>query len=136
MNAPLPQAIHRQIGSMSQSEAAEALDRIDADFDAAVTARASLIERAALPSDITEVLGALVLPEDVTVICAAFRSGAADLALGPVLVRILRREWHDQAEIECIRLAETCLSPGDSMRVTAKDLQRAAVIAQMGGKHG
>lgn len=120
---------------MSQSEAAEALDRIDADFDAAVAARASLIERAALPSDITEVLGALVLPEDVAVICAAFRSGAADLALGPVLVRILRREWRDQAEIECIRLAEAAVTPGLRVSdITAKDLQRAAVIAQMGVK--
>lgn len=137
MNAPIPQSLQRQLGAMTQPEAVEALDRIETDFDAAVEARLSMIERAALPEDITDVLGALALPEDVTVICAAFRSGAADLVLCPVLLRILRREWLENAEHECLRLAEAAETVGFSVSdITARDLKRAAVLRDMGVKHG
>lgn len=137
MNAPIPQEFQRQLGAMTQPEATELLDRIETDFDAAVEARLSLIERAALPEDITEVLGSLALPEDVTVICDAFRAGCADQALGPVLTRILRREWRETAEIECLRLAEAAVTVGFSVAdITHADLKRAVVIRGMGVKHG
>lgn len=133
MNAPLPQSLRRQLGAMTQPEAAEALDRLEGDFDASVESRASLIERAAIAEDITEALPGLTQPEDVTVIAAAFRSGAADVALGPVLVRILRREWRDMAEHECLRVAEAALDGKFSVSdITTKDLKRAAVIRDMG----
>lgn len=137
MNAPLPQSLRRQLGAMTQPEAAEALDRLEGDFDASVESRASLIERAAIAEDITEALPGLTQPEDVTVIASAFRCGAADAALGPVLVRILRREWRDMAEHECLRVAEAALDGKFSVSdITAKDLKRAAVIRDMGVRHG
>lgn len=137
MNAPIPQELHSQLSVMTQPEAAEALDKNETEFDAAVEARASMIERAALPSDVIDALGALVQPEDVTVICAAFRSGCAEQALGPVLTKILRREWRDTAEIECLRLAETAETVGVSVAsITQSDMKRATVIRDMGGRHG
>lgn len=137
MNAPIPEQLRSQLDVMTQPEAAEVLDRFENDFDGAVTARASLIERAALPEDINDVLGGLAKPEDVTVICAAFRAGCADQALGPVLVRILRREWRETAEIECLRVAESSVRVGFSVAdISQADLKRAAAIAQMGVKHG
>lgn len=137
MNAPIPEQLRSQLDVMTQPEAAEVLDRIETDFDAAVTARASLIERAALPEDITDVLGGLAKPEDVTVISAAFRAGCADQALGPVLTNILRREWRETAEIECLRVAESSVRVGFSVAdISQADLKRAAAIAQMGVKHG
>lgn len=136
MNAPIPPSIQRQLGAMTQPEAVEALDRLETEFDAAVTDRADLIERAALPEDVTEVLGALALPEEVTVICAAFRSGCPDV-LGPLLIQMLRREWRETAEIECLRLAEAAVSVGFSVAdITQADMKRAAVLRDMGVKHG
>lgn len=137
MNAPIPQSLQRQLGAMTQPEAVEALDRIETEFDAAVEARLSMIERAALPEDVTDVLGALALPEDVTVICAALRSGvkgvALTIALGQVMETILRREWRETAEIECLRVAESSVRVGFSVAdISQADLKRAAAIAQMG----
>ncbi|WAL81340.1 hypothetical protein OYT13_15930 [Pandoraea sp. XJJ-1] len=139
MNAPIPEQLRSQLDVMTQPEAAEVLDRIETDFDAAVTARASLIERAALPEDINDVLGGLAKPEDVTVICAAFRSGvkgvALTIALGQVMETILRREWRETAEIECLRVAESSVRVGFSVAdISQADLKRAAAIAQMGVK--
>ncbi|VVE87301.1 hypothetical protein [Pandoraea bronchicola] len=94
----------------------------------------SLIERAVLPEDSADVLRGLAQPEDVTVICAAFRSGYPN-ALGAVLTRTLRREWHEQAEHECLRIAEAAVTPDFSVSdITALDLKRAAVIRDMGVK--
>ncbi|MEF3068011.1 hypothetical protein [Pandoraea apista] len=136
MNAPIPQSLQRQLSAMTQPETVETLDRIETEFDAAVEARLSLIERAALPEDITDVLGALALPEDVTVICAAFRSGYPD-ALGPVLVRMLRREWRELADVEITRELndiERGVAAPDA--IPSYVLARTVAIAQMGVKHG
>ncbi len=102
------------------------------EFEAQVAERASLIERACLIADVTEVLGALPDPADMTVICAAFRSGYPD-ALGPVLVRILRKEWRELADVEITRElndVERGVATADS--IPDYVLARTVAIAQMG----
>lgn len=132
MNAPLPfTATHRRFPLGSAKAAAH-----PEEFEAQVSERAALIERACLISDVTEVLGALVQPEDVTVICAAFRSGYPD-ALGPVLLRILRREWRELADVEITRElndVERGVAAPDA--IPSYVLARTVAIAQMGVRHG
>ncbi|ALS63599.1 hypothetical protein [Pandoraea apista] len=132
MTAPLPfTAAHRRFPLGSAKAAAH-----PEEFREQVDARASLIERACLISDVTEALGSLALPEDMTVICAAFRSGYPD-ALGPVLVRMLRREWRELADVEITRElndVERGVAAPDA--IPSYVLAREVAIAQMGGCHG
>lgn len=132
MKAPLPfTATHRRFPLGSAKAAAH-----PEEFREQVDARASLIERACLISDVTEVLGALALPEDMTVICAAFRSGYPD-ALGPVLLRMIRREWRELADVEITRElndVERGVAAPDA--IPSYVLAREVAIAQMGVKHG
>lgn len=107
------------------------------EFAALVDERVALIERACLIADVVEVLGALVDPADMTVICAAYRAGCADVALGPVMPRILSREWREMADKEvtdelnkrAARLVADDWIPG---YVTAREI----AIAQMEVAHG
>lgn len=107
------------------------------EFAALVDERVVLIERACLVADVVEVLGTLPDPADMTVICAAYRAGCADVALGPVMPRILRREWRAMADSEVTDELNKRAS-----RLVAEDwipqyvLAREIAIAQTGVRHG
>lgn len=132
MNAPAPfTATHRRFPLGSSKAAAH-----PEEFREQVDARASLIERACLIADVTEVLGSLPDPADMTVICAAFRSGYPDV-LGPVLVRMLRCEWRELADVEITRElndVERGVAAPDS--IPSYVLARTVAISQMEASHG
>lgn len=101
------------------------------DIDPAIVSRSEQIQRAAIPSDITDVLGGLVQPEEIEAISAAFRSGCAEQVLGPFLTKIILREWLEMAEIEHLRhigAVEAGRESDDA--ISAKELARAIAITR------
>ncbi|QDX22154.1 hypothetical protein FP568_13395 [Pandoraea pnomenusa] len=133
MNAPLPHRAARRPASFKPVIPSPQ----SPEFAALVSERVSLIKRACLIADVVEVLGALPDPADMTVICAAYRAGCPDVALGPVLPRILEREWRQLADSEITAELNKHASglvaddwiPG---YVTAREI----AIAQMEVRHG